>query len=389
MEGGRSGGVKYSESERSPVRGTTAATMGLLVLLALGMVTAAQAHPQAVVRPKAARSMTFGVMDPRVSYGIPSYNTAQVQEADLNMLFSTDASCVKTDIGYAPWLSSPVDSGTISLVSGVVAQIRAEGRCLVLADASSESYRSAPIPWAEFKTAWVQRVTTLAQLYHPDYYIVVKELSWYGPMISDASTNPLATSPSQWIGLTQALITAVQAVSPATRIGVSVGANSLTNPQFEGLYTSYLEGVSRLPGLSFIGFDIYGASDQSATQSYLEAHGIGGKQVWISETWSSPEPGTSADAQSDATWINEIYAFATQIHASFLIPFYTDLFSSYTWDANPTDIVDNYGLRQPVFYAFQSLAEQHGTPAPALAEALPPATTEARDALTLGRHLGQ
>jgi hypothetical protein len=56
------------------------------------------------------------------------------------------------------------------------------------------------------------------------------------------------------------------------------------------------------------------------------------------------------------------YGYAQSIHATFLIPFYTDDFSSYTWDTNPTDIVNNYALRTPVFYAFQSLVQEYGIP---------------------------
>jgi hypothetical protein len=277
------------------------------------------------------------------------------------MLFSTDATCVAAHIGYGPWLASPQDTATISMINGVMKQISGAGKCLVMADAASESYRTAPIPWAQFKTAWVQRVTTLAKLYHPNYYIVVKELDWYASMISDAGTNPQVSSAGQWVTLTATLAAAVHAVSPQTKVGVSVDASALNSPQYQPLYTSYLEGVSRLPGLSFIGFDMYTTSDQTATQTYLSQHGSGGKDVWISETWSSPQPGTSADAQSDAAWITQIYQFGTQIHAKFLIPFYTDLFASYTWDTNPTDIVNNYANREPVFYTYQSLAVLHGT----------------------------
>ncbi len=339
--------------------------LAVLVLISTGMLFGMV--QQAVALPSGSSgTMTFGVMDSRISYGIPSYDNLQVQDADLSMLLSTDASCIAAHIGYAPWLSRPVDSSSISLVNNVIGQIKGAGKCLVMADASSESYRTSPIPWAQFKTAWVQRVATLARLYHPNYYVVVKELRWYGPMISDAATNPQVLSASQWVALTAALVAAVHAVSPNTKVGVSVDANSLSSPQYQSLYTRYLLGVSHLRGLSFIGFDIYETSDQTATQSYLAQHGSGGKDVWISEAWSSPTPGTSADAGSDAQWMSQIYQFGTQIHAKFLIPFYTDLFSSYTWDTNPTDIAANYANRQPVFYTYQSLAQLHGTPQPGL-----------------------
>jgi hypothetical protein len=341
--------------------GAKASALGLLFVVSMGAVSAVHFPPATAVQPGQPVAMTFGVMDTRISYGIPSYDTQAVQNADLSMLFSTDASCVDVHVGFAPWLARPVDTATVSTVSNVIGEIRGAGKCLVMADASSESYRANPIPWSQFKTAWVQRVATLAKLYHPDYYIVVKELRWYGPMISDAATNPSVQSAAQWVALTQALAKAVHFVSPNTKVGVSVDASSLASPQYQALYTKYLLGVSHLPGLAFIGFDVYDASDQAATQSYVDSYGTGGKDVWIPETWSSPNPGTSADAASDAQWMAQVYQFATQIHASFLIPFYTDLFSSYTWDTNSTDIVNSFANREPVFYSYQSLAELYGT----------------------------
>lgn len=339
----------------------------LSVLLCLSIISGFE------VRPAAAQVgyMSFGAMDPRISYGIAAYDNQQVQDADLGMLVSTGASCIRTDIGYEPWLA-PTNSAAISLVDSVVDQIRNDHECLIIADAASESYRAAPIPWAQFETAWVQRVQTLAQRYHPDYYIVVKEPRWYSPMISDNTTNPLVSNASEWVNLTQRLIIAVQAVSPDTKIGVSVDAGSLGSLQFGPEYDAYIQGVTKLPGLSFIGFDTYGPNDQAATQSYLAQYSSGGKDVWVSEAWSTPDGSAlNGDPNQDATWMTSMYGFAQSINAKFLIPFYTDDFSSYTWDTNPTDIVANYNLREPVFGAFQSLVEQYGIPrTPTIAAAL-------------------
>jgi hypothetical protein len=203
------------------VRGALA--LSLLTLLLFSMLSGFDAHLAVAAQPS---DLTFGVLDSRVSYGIPSYNNQQVQDADLNMLISTGASCIRTDIGYAPWLTT-TDPATISLVDNMVGQIKSDQKCLIIADAGSETYRTTSIPWAQFMPAWVQRVQTLAARYQPDYYIVVKEPRWYIPTISDATTNPLVQSASEWVTLTQELITAVHAVSPNTKIGASVDANSL------------------------------------------------------------------------------------------------------------------------------------------------------------------
>ena len=336
-----------------------ALTLGLLALFLFSMLSALEIRPAAASPPV---NVTFGALDSRVSYGISSYDTQGVQDADLNMLLSTGASCIRTDIGYEPWLA-PTEPVWISLIDNVVGQIRTDGKCLIIADAGSESYRTTPIPWAQFETAWVQRVSTLAALYHPDYYIVIKEPRWYGLMISDAATNPLVMEPSQWVALMQQLIAAVQAASPTTKVGVSVDAGSLYDPHYQALYDGFIQGVAALPGISFIGFDIYGPSDQNSTTTYLNDNGVGGKDVWVSETWSTSNGSAlNGDPNQDATWMTSAYGYAQSIHATFLIPFYTDDFSSYTWDTNPTDIVDNFALRTPVFYSFQSLIQEYGIP---------------------------
>src|SRR5579863_2962418 len=57
-------------------------------------------------------SMAFGVVDESASYGIPSYKNAAVQQADLSMLASTGAQCVRLDIDYGPWLPGGNSSQT-------------------------------------------------------------------------------------------------------------------------------------------------------------------------------------------------------------------------------------------------------------------------------------
>jgi len=270
------------------------------------------------------------------------------------MLLSTGAQCIRVDIGYGPWLSN--DQATISLVDSVVDSIRSAGRCLIIADASSESYRGGgALPWAQFKLAWVQRVSTLAARYHPDYYIVIKEPGWYVPMVSDARTNPLFQNVSDWLGLTQSLTAAVLSASPSSKVGVSIAADSLNHADAK-FYASYLDQAQSLPGVSFLGFDVYTSSGRSATMNYL-AQNPPAKAIWIAEAWSAPTPGKSNSPQSDAQWMGSIYSFAKQIGAQFLIPFYTDQFASYGFDTNPSDIVAAYSRRTQVYYAFESLAK--------------------------------
>jgi len=270
------------------------------------------------------------------------------------MLVSTGANCIRIDIGYAPWLQN--NQTAINEMSSLVQTIRSDGECLVIADAGSESYRNGgQIPWAQFQIAWVQRVKTLAALYHPDYYIVIKEPGWYVPMVSDARTNPSFQNASDWLNLTETLAETVLSVSPDTAVGVSIASASLgSNPS---LYIPYMMGISKLSGISFVGFDIYSVAGFSETRTYLNQYGNGGKSIWIAEAWSTTNspPNTTVQKQLDASWIKVLYYFGeSQINASMIIPFYTNAFSQYT-SSTSISSPSFFDSRQPVYYAYQSI----------------------------------
>ncbi|HEV2389928.1 MAG TPA: hypothetical protein VGS04_04305 [Nitrososphaerales archaeon] len=300
--------------------------------------------------------MAFGVLDDSASYGIPYYKNSQVQQADLSMLVSTGAQCVRLDIGYAPWLPGGTSS-QIQLITAVVNSLRSQGKCLIISDAGSESYRNGGcLDWAQFKEAWVQRVSTLAGLYHPKYYIVIKEPAWYDSMVCDAATNPLYQSVNDWLGLTQNLTNGVKKASSSTLVGVAVaGGYTSEQPTF---YIQYLNDVQHVNGISFIGFDIYSSSDQVNVQNYLSTSPPS-KPVWIAEAWSSLNETTSAQAQSDAQWMKSLYYYGLSINARMLIPFYTDLFSGYTVPTSSSALVTFYQGRTPVFTEFQNVVAGH------------------------------
>jgi len=300
--------------------------------------------------------MAFGVVDESASYGIPSYKNAAVQQADLSMLASTGAQCVRLDIGFSPWLPGG-NASQVQLVTAIVNSLRSQGRCLIIADASSESYRNGGcLDWAQFKAAWVQRVSTLAALFHPKFYIVIKEPGWYVPMVCDAATNPLYQSVTDWVGLTQNLTNAVKAASPSTLIGVSVSAGyTAADPAF---YGQYLNEIQQLSGISFIGFDIYIPSDQTSVEHFLYTNPPS-KPIWIAEAWSNTSPTTQAQAQSDALWMKSFYAYAQLINAKMLIPFYTDLFSGYTVPTTSSALTAFYLGRTPVYTEFHNVIGGH------------------------------
>jgi len=296
--------------------------------------------------------MTFAVLDQSVSYGVTSYATPAEQQADLSMLYSTGAQCIRVDISFGPWLNN--QTNVQSIINSTVGGIKAAGKCLIIADAASESYRNGEaLPWSQFKVAWVQRVSTLAALYHPDYYIVIKEPGWYLPFVSDAGSNPLYQSVSDWVGLTQNLTSAVLAASPSTKVGVSVASGSINKASLT-FYTQYLNQVQSISGLSFIGLDVYGPSGQTAALNYLSKN-LPEKPVWIAETWSSPFPTTQAQALSDALWIKSSYKFGHSIGATMFMPFFTNLFSGYTVPTDTNSLIAFYHGRTQAYTAFSNV----------------------------------
>ena len=302
--------------------------------------------------------MNFSVQFTSASYtNINHYNLTAL-EANLNMLYSTNADMVRIDIGYAPWLSS--DQTRIGLMTSLVNNISSSKKIFVIADAASSSYATNPLPWTQFQAAWIQRVKTLAALYHPAYYIVVKEPGWYVPYVSDATTNPQFQNASSWLALTQELVSAVQQVSPDTRIGVSVAASDIANQS--NLYTPYLLGLENMSGISFLGFDIYNIPGFTNTQQFLQQYGSGGKSIWIAEAWSGTAGVALNSTRSslDTLWMQTLYYFALEIHAQVISPFFTDIFSSY--DAPPTTsqgLITYFQSRTPVFYEFQNVVAQN------------------------------
>jgi hypothetical protein len=301
-------------------------------------------------------TMAFGVVDESASYGIASYKNTAVQQADLSMLVSTGAQCVRLDIDYSAWLPGGNVSLT-QLLTSVVRDLRSQGRCLIIADSSSESYRNGGcLSWEQFKVAWVQRVSTLAAIFHPKYYIVIKEPGWYVPMVCDAATNPLFQSVNDWVGLTQNLTNAVIAASPLTLVGVSVSAGYTA--LYPAFYAQYVGDVQQLSGISFIGFDVYTPSDQVSVEHFLY-NNPPSKPIWIAEAWSNTDPTTQAQAQSDAQWMKSFYTYAQSIKAKMLIPFYTDLFSGYTVPTTSGALITFYQGRTPVYTEFHNVVAGH------------------------------
>ncbi|HZW58484.1 MAG TPA: hypothetical protein VFF30_19505 [Nitrososphaerales archaeon] len=103
--------------------------------------------------------------------------------------------------------------------------------------------------------------------------------------------------------------------------------------------------------ISFAGFDCYTQSDDQATQNFLSKHRIA-QSVWIAETWS--QPSENSNPQTDPAWLLSEYNFAVQIHASEIMPFYTDNFASYSQP------ITNFVASTPVAREFHAIISANG-----------------------------
>lgn len=319
-------------------------------------------------KPSKFGCITFAGMFPRASYWAPeaNYDTVPVELTDLGMLYSSGAGAIRIDLNYEPWLKN--ETQYQNEITGLINNITSTGHAVIIADSASESYRHSPIPWDQFKQQWISRVTTLAALYHPKYYVVVKEPGWYYPMISDRLINPLVYNATQWIDLTQSLADAVKNVSPTTSVGVAVAAYDLYNgsqPKGGGLSFSvqYMRGVEGIKNVDLIGFDIYGIAEFYGTMKFLDSYGDGGKLIWIPEAWSFATPDNYTESALDSEWMTVLYYFALKINATEVMPFYSDQFASYnlssTTPTNATEIISLYSHRTPVFYQFRNLSQNY------------------------------
>jgi hypothetical protein len=295
-----------------------------------------------------------------------SQNSTQVLNNELNMLSATKAKAITIDIGFDPWLSN--NTQEINKITALVNEVKSSGHILVLKDASAEYYRHYQLPWNQFAAAWVKRVRTIAAIFHPAYYTVIKEPPWYAPMIAGLSRNSNSPAdrqvlnPNNWINLLSQLISAVKSVSPQTKVGISADANLYNNSTGDKFDLAFFKQAIHLSGLDFLGFDIYTANAFSDTQQFLNQVGTGGKSIWINEAWSITTPSQVQPGQAslDASWAKVLLDFASFIHAQGVSPFFTNFFASYEPEpTTPTGLLTYYSGRTPVFYTFKNYEIAH------------------------------
>ncbi|NNN21936.1 MAG: hypothetical protein HKL80_08055 [Acidimicrobiales bacterium] len=294
-------------------------------------------------------------------------NTSVLNE-NLNMLEALGGTGITIHMGYDPWLINIPNAR--SQDQEIASSLKSNSQSLMLADASAENYRHNKLSWSDFKTAWINRVTTLAEMFHPAYYTVIKEPPWYIPMIAGVNSNGSGATdaqledPNQWASLLQSLITAVKSVSPSTKVGIAVSGDLYDGKPSGTLDTALLKLAVKMSNLDYIGFDLYTSTAFSNTVQFLHSNGANGKEIWIAETWSTTTPNyafSQTRSSLDVAWAKFLFHYAHYIGATGIVPFYTDVFSSYSQPPNSASgLLSYFNSRTPVFNEFQSLTSSQG-----------------------------
>ncbi|MCL4449428.1 MAG: hypothetical protein M1483_02640 [Actinobacteria bacterium] len=293
----------------------------------------------------------------------PPYNNKAVLQKELTMLEQTGAQGITIDLGFGPWLKH--DQTAINLDTYFINKIRSSGHLLFIKDAAAEVYRHNKLGWKQFETAWIKRVRTIAALYHPDYYTVIKEPGWYAPMIAGLSRNinspadKQVISVSAWATLLNKLATTVKQVSPNTKVGICIPGDSLYHGKVS-LYVPLMNAASHMADVNYLGFDIYDTTAFEDTLRFLRQNGTNGKAIWINEAWDSTSSTTQtvnpARSKLDVNWIKVLYQYALYIHAQGVSPFFTNFFASYAPLPTTTQgALSFFSKRTPVFYEFQKI----------------------------------
>ena len=222
----------------------------------------------------------------------------------------------------------------------------------MIADGGAEEYWAKPMNWSSFSEAFVQRVGNLASRYKPEYYIVVKEPSWYFGMnwASPGGMLTQTTTVEQWVSLTQRLCDEVKRVSPSTRTGVAIAL-----PFQQSL--DYLVSADKLQTLDFVGIDVYNILHLGTVDPYLA---LLTKPKWILETWDGNPDGQQGQMwrrTTSAEWIGAMANYAQSKGFEGMATFF-NLWLCYDYSGKPVtfdQVRSALDTRQESFYALQSV----------------------------------
>lgn len=195
------------------------------------------------------------------------------------------------------------------------------GADLVIADSQYTPYllvrggEDSDTTWDEFRAYHRQRVEHYAGLYQPYAYEIVNEPDAYTQFSDLAAFESTDQQLELWIEHTRELIDLVHEVSPETRVGVSIAAQS----EFD---LDYYERVLEL-GIDFVAFRVYQPAQFDLIEDVLAERGRPqeqGAELWLAETWYGYCLAPQRSMALDAEWLETAVAFAARYDGSAVLP---------------------------------------------------------------------
>jgi len=270
-------------------------------------------------KPASYHQMKFGTLFPPLSYeGYRYQEDTNFSDTYLTALEPFKADILRIDLYYDAWLNN--DAKRIKTIDKIIRHIGEKKYALMIADASAEQYQRKKMSWNEFRTTYLTRVRTLTEKYKPEYYVIVKEITWYDK-IGNLEKKP---STEQWADLTKELARTVKEISPNTKVAVGFV------PQNE---KEYFYKVSEMKDVDILGFDVYDKDwSLPATEELSKYAKSKGKELWMLETWLHylPSTGKSWKKEIDAKWIKAMVYFSQNNGFQGYVPFFAGHFFSYS-----------------------------------------------------------
>ncbi len=192
----------------------------------------------------------------------------------LQVIEETGADVIRIDIDYEAWMTNDVDN--INRHNELIDQIRNDGKKLMLADRGAASFTQNKVTWEYFKQQHLKHTRIFMETYKPDYYVVVKEPTWYMDIDPMISTN---TTPMMWYELALEACDIVKGINPETKTAVAVYPSGR-------LAEGFFELAADISNLDIMGVDCYDTNDLQITTDDLIPLVPDDKEIWMLESWN-------------------------------------------------------------------------------------------------------
>ncbi len=209
----------------------------------------------------------------------------------------------------------------------------------------------------EYKKTELGFTGMFAEKYHPDYYVVVDEIT------TMERRTGLNVSDEEWGKLVLETVNLVKSISPETKTIATGHSQEL----------GFLKALADIGNLDMIGLNIWGIDQIDETTQigknikdtiiYVQSKGKG---VVFEQTWVLLQDAPEAKKISamdfmrepDAKYIKVLAYYANMNGVGIYSPFYTGKFIEYSVDPIKFKTALDNGQRTPAFYAYKTVIEE-------------------------------